>query len=87
MAAPLLPARPPRGVETARRFGHCTGMRPRVAFATIVGLLGLALYVGAVVTLGDYMLNRHWALQALYYLVTGIAWAFPMASLMRWAAR
>ncbi|MFC0408748.1 DUF2842 domain-containing protein [Roseomonas elaeocarpi] len=62
-------------------------MRPRVAFATVIGLLGLAVYVAAVVTLGDHLVNRHWALQAIYYLVTGIAWAFPVASLMRWAAR
>ena len=39
------------------------------------------------VALGDHVLGLHWLLQALYYLVAGLAWAFPAAWLMRWAAR
>ncbi len=71
---------PPWGI------GLCT-MTLRAAFATITGLLGFALYVGVVVALGDRVLGLHWLLQALYYLVAGLAWAFPAAWLMRWAAR
>ena len=71
---------PPWGI------GLCI-MTLRAAFATIAGLLGFVLYVGVAVALGDHVLGLHWLLQALYYLVAGLAWAFPAAWLMRWAAR
>lgn len=85
---------PERGLPAGLplRSGHAWGighgiMTLRAAFATITGLLGLALYIGVVVALGDHVLGLHWLLQALYYLVAGLAWAFPAAWLMRWAAR
>ncbi|UFN47171.1 DUF2842 domain-containing protein [Roseomonas sp. OT10] len=57
----------------------------RPVIACLVGLLGFALYVGAVVALGDHLIGRHWALQALYFVVVGTAWVWPAARLLRWA--
>jgi hypothetical protein len=60
---------------------------PRILIATIVGLVGFVAYVVAAVTLADYLSPMHWALQALFFLVAGTLWVFPIRSLMYWAAR
>ncbi len=59
----------------------------RTLFGLLVGLLGLALYVGAAVALADRVIGTHWTLEALYYLVAGVAWALPANWLMLWTAR
>lgn len=59
----------------------------RIAFATIAGVAGFLLYIGAVVALADVVVPLHWTLQLLYYTVAGILWAWPAKWLMAWAAR
>lgn len=59
----------------------------RTAIALPLGLLGFFLYVGVVVALADHVLGLHWALQVLYFLIAGIAWAWPAHRLILWAAR
>jgi hypothetical protein len=59
----------------------------RVPLATIVGLVGFAAYVVGVVTLADQIRPMNWLVQALYFLVAGIAWVIPARWLMLWAAR
>lgn len=59
----------------------------RVPVATIAGILGFLLYIGAVVALADHVLPRHWAVQLLYFTVAGVAWVWPASRLMYWAAR
>ena len=59
----------------------------RTLFSLLVGLLGLALYVGGVVALADRVIGTHWTLEALYYLVAGIAWVLPANLLMLWTVR
>ena len=59
----------------------------RLAIALSVGLLGMLLYVGAVVALADWVLQSHWLLELAYFLLAGIAWVVPARALMFWAAR
>lgn len=59
----------------------------RTAIAVPLGLLGFLLYVGAVVALADHVLAMHWTVQAVYFVVAGVAWAWPAQRLMYWAAR
>lgn len=59
----------------------------RTAIAVPLGLLGFLLYVGAVVALADRVLELHWTVQAVYFVLAGIAWAWPAQRLMYWAAR
>lgn len=59
----------------------------RLTIALLGGLLGFVLYVMAVVALADHVLDRHWLLQFVYFVVAGIAWAWPAKALMFWAAR
>ena len=59
----------------------------RVTLAAVIGITGFLLYVMAAVALADHVLQMHWIVQAAYFLVAGIAWAFPARSLMFWAAR
>jgi len=59
----------------------------RRLIALVLGLVGFALYVGAVVMLADHVVAAHWALQLAYFLVAGLAWAWPARALMLWAAR
>ena len=39
-----------------------------------------------VVTLPDLFPRLHWALEALYWVVAGTVWVFPVTWLMLWAA-
>lgn len=59
----------------------------RPLLALILGLVGFALYVAGVIVLADVVLQLHWVVQAAYFLVAGIAWAFPARRLMFWAAQ
>ncbi|TCZ65932.1 DUF2842 domain-containing protein [Roseicella aquatilis] len=58
----------------------------RIAIAVPLGLIGFLLYVGGVVALADHVLHWHGLLQAAFFLVAGIAWAWPAKWLMVWAA-
>lgn len=58
----------------------------RIAVAGIAGVLGFLLYVGVVVALADHVLPLHWLVQLLYFVVVGIAWAWPAKWLMVWGA-
>ncbi len=57
--------------------------RPQIA--TAAGLLFVIAYVVLVVTLPDLLPRAHWALEALYWLVAGIVWVFPVRWLMMWS--
>lgn len=59
----------------------------RTAIAVPLGLLGFLLYVGAVVALADHVLAMHWTVQTVYFVLAGVAWAWPAQRLMYWAAR
>jgi hypothetical protein len=59
----------------------------RPTIAALVFLAGFTAYVAAVVTLADHVFALHWAVQALYFVVAGVAWAWPARALMFWAAR
>ena len=54
--------------------------------ATVAGLLFVSIYVVVVITLPDLVPRLHWSLEALYWLVAGIVWVFPVRWLMYWAA-
>ena len=58
----------------------------RIAIAVPVGLLGFFLYVGLVLMAADHVLGWHWLAQVPFFVVAGIAWAFPAKWLMFWAA-
>ncbi len=59
----------------------------RIPLAMLIFLVGFTVYVAAAVVLADRVLGLHWTVQALYFVVTGIAWAWPARALMFWAAR
>ena len=75
-----------RGLGEDGGLGHIPGMS-RITLALLGGLLGFALYVMAGVALADHVLGRHWLLQFAYFVVVGMAWAWPAKWLMFWAAR
>ena len=59
----------------------------RVPVAVVAGILGLLLYVMAVVALADAVVPRPWAVQLVFYAAAGVAWVWPMQKLMFWGAR
>jgi hypothetical protein len=63
-------------------------MTPRTRkFIGLFGVLGfLALYIVAVTALAEHV-PRHWAVQALFYLVAGVAWGLPILPLISWMNR
>ena len=81
------PGREGRGWVLAGRpvWAMCRGMS-RIAIAVPLGLLSFVAYIAIVVALADHVIVLHWALQVPYFLVAGIAWAFPAKWLIFWAA-
>ena len=59
----------------------------RVPLAVVIFLAGFTAYIAVAVVLADHVLGLHWTVQALYFVVAGIAWAWPARRLMFWAAR
>ena len=57
--------------------------RPKIA--TAAGLLFITAYVVLVVTVADLFPRAHWVVEALYWLVAGIVWVFPVRWLMLWS--
>lgn len=49
-----------------------------------MGVAFVIAYVAAAVTLVD-ALPQHWAFQAAYFLVAGVAWVMPIRWLMLWS--
>ena len=56
----------------------------RPVAAALMGVVFIILYIAAAITLPD-LLPRHWAVQAVYFLVAGIVWVFPVRWLMLWS--
>ncbi len=69
----------------ARVPGYLPRMsRPRIA--TAAGVLFVLAYMAAAVTLPDLFPGLHGgALEAIYWLVAGILWVFPVRWLMLWS--
>ncbi len=59
----------------------------RIPLAVLAFLIGFTAYVAAAVALADHVLMLHWTVQAVYFVVAGVAWAWPARALMFWAAR
>lgn len=63
-------------------------IRVRKFIGTIVLLIFLMLYAFLVMTVAvSGHLPEHGAVQFFYYLIAGIAWAFPARYLMNWMLR
>ncbi len=59
----------------------------RGKIALLIGVIGFIAYIVVVLTVGDFFVRQHWAIQAVYYTVTGFVWVFPAMWLIRWGAR
>lgn len=56
----------------------------RPAAAALMGIAFVVTYAVVVVTLADLLLD-HWVVQAVYFLIVGIAWVIPIRWLMLWS--
>jgi hypothetical protein len=61
------------------------GAMSRTPIAVFLGLVGLVSYIAVAMILADHILTLHWAVQAVYFVVAGMAWVLPMRWLMFWA--
>ena len=57
----------------------------RTKIASVAGILFVLAYMVTVITLPDYFPRLHWTLEALYWLVAGVIWVFPVRWLMLWS--
>jgi hypothetical protein len=57
----------------------------RIFIAVVVGLAGFFGYVAAVIVLADAVQTMHWAVQAVYFVVSGTVWVLPARWLMFWS--
>ena len=58
----------------------------RGPIALLIGLVGLTAYLIVVLALGDFVIQWHWTIQALYFTFAGIAWVWPAKRLIYWSA-
>ena len=58
----------------------------RTPIAVIGGLIGFFFYIAAVLAVSDSVVKLHWIIQAVFFVVTGFVWVFPVRWLMLWAA-
>jgi len=58
----------------------------RSTLAFLIGAVGFVAYIVAVVTIGDFFVRQHWAIQLIYYVTAGIVWVFPAKRLIIWGA-
>jgi hypothetical protein len=56
----------------------------RPVAATLMGIAFVIAYVAAAITLPDVLPGNGW-LQAVYFLVAGVVWVFPVRWLMLWS--
>ncbi|MEM9494630.1 MAG: DUF2842 domain-containing protein [Pseudomonadota bacterium] len=63
-------------------------MAPRIKklIALAILLPGLLIYFLAVAALADWTPD-HRLVRGVYYLIVGVAWAYPVMHLLRWADR
>jgi len=59
----------------------------RTPLALLIAFVGLSVYLGVVLWVGDWVQTLHWALQVPFYVIAGFAWVFPIKALIFWAAR
>jgi len=57
----------------------------RVPVAAVAGLAGFVVYVVAATMLGGALESSNGVIQALYYVVAGVAWVAPVRWLMLWS--
>ena len=57
----------------------------RTSIASIAGIVFVLVYMFAAVIVPDLVGRMHWTLEALYWLVAGIVWVFPIRWLMLWS--
>ena len=58
----------------------------RAPLAILAFLIGISLYLVAVLALADWVQGWHWLAQVPFFLIAGTIWAWPTKALMVWAA-
>lgn len=63
-------------------------MNPRLK--KLIGMLAMLVflffYVVAAITIADH-LPRHWLVEAVYFVIVGVAWGLPLFPLLSWMNR
>ncbi len=57
----------------------------RSTIASLAGILFVLAYMVIAITLPDYFPRLPWPVEALYWLVAGVIWVFPVRWLMLWS--
>ena len=56
----------------------------RGTIAAIGGIAAFAIYIWLVLELAMVVSGLHWTVDAVFFALAGIVWAFPAARLVRW---
>ena len=57
----------------------------RPTIATLLGILFVIIYIILAVSIPDFIGRLHWAAEAAYWCVMGVAWVLPIRWLMLWS--
>ncbi len=69
-----------------RAFWPYAAAMSRTPIATLAICSFVVAWIAAAAVLADHVRPLHWSVQAVYYLVAGFAWVFPVWWLMLWGA-
>jgi hypothetical protein len=50
-------------------------------------LLLIVIWSAIVVSVAPFVTGLHWTVEALFYIVAGIAWIFPVRPLLSWMGK
>ena len=59
-------------------------MRLRILFGTLGLVFGLGCYALLVTAVAVQVLPNYWAIELVFYAITGTVWIYPAARLTRW---
>jgi hypothetical protein len=62
--------------------------RLRKLIGTVLLVAFVTAYIVVAVTIGDFRIrDASWPIQAIYFLVAGLAWVLPAGLIIRWMQR
>ena len=70
-------------LERPRPAHPVSPARPRIA--AVAGVVFVLAYIVLAITVPDWTGRMNWAAEALYWLVAGIVWVFPIRWLLLWS--
>lgn len=61
--------------------------RLRKFLGTLIAVGFILVYIFVAGVMGDAVVEKHWAIQTVFFLVLGLLWVWPVMVIIRWMER